>query len=73
MMNCKLAVAGNVSLEASNASQLTCNKPNILNKVKRAIANFDRSAQTFFNAQASVRGRKSQKTQWGIERNEGFF
>lgn len=73
MINCNLAAAGNVSVEASNINSLTSKNRSILNIIKQVITNFDRKAQSFLNAQAIVRARKPLEAKWGIERDAGFF
>lgn len=73
MMKYNLAASNNVTLDqAQNASQLVNNADSILCKVLAKTERLDRRMQQFFNAQASTRGRKVEKTTWGFERNAGF-
>lgn len=73
MVNYNLAASDNVVLgQAPSANQLVNNKASVLRQALTVAKRIDRRAQIFFNAQASTRGRKAGKTQWGIDRHAGF-
>lgn len=72
MMDFNLAASGNASIQASNVCQLTRNHT-ALRAAKRMLVSLDRRAQRFFNTQATVRGRQTAQTQWGVQPHEGFF
>lgn len=73
MINCNVAISGNASLGATSTYFSAGTNSIIVKKIKNTIKKFDRRAQVFFTTQASVRGRKPMKADWGIARDDGFF
>lgn len=55
-----------------NADQLTRGTDSFLQQIIAIAKRVDRRAQVFFDAQASTRSRKTEKTAWGFERHEAF-
>lgn len=73
MVNYNLAASNNLALEQTPGAGLLANPASgILRQVVTFAKKMDQRAQAFFNAQASVRGRKTEKTTWGFESHAGF-
>lgn len=74
MMKYNLAASNNVTLDQAQSARQLVNRVDdgMFSKVVTATERLDRRMQSFFNAQASTRGRKVEKATWGFDRNAGF-
>lgn len=73
MVNYNLATSNNLALAQTPSAGLLANfASRILRQVVTMAKHIDHRAQVFFNAQASTRSRKAEKTTWGFEPYAGF-